>query len=165
MKAERYLRLARVDDIPDLMRFARNFHFASPYKTMRFDPAKTEKMFRDVISGNQLDGIVLLALQDDKPIGFLAGMANEPVFSRAKISMELAWWIEPDCRRTRASFLIYSAYEDWARRVGCHYVQGAYLPGVSPELDEFYKKRGYHRVESSYIKTLKFQGLDLKGSN
>lgn len=163
MSVDKYLRLARTEDIPLLVKFARNFFFASPYKTMKFDAVKGEKFLRDIISGNQMDAIIILALDgsgDDKPVGFIVGMANQPVFSSAKIAMELGWWIEPKARGGRSSLLIYSAYEDWARRIGCHYVQGAYLPGVSPALDEFYKKRGYHQVESSFIKTLKFQGLE-----
>lgn len=151
----KYLRLAVLDDIPTLLRFAKHFHSASKYKTMKFDPFKGEKFLRDIISGKLMDGVVLVALDKDKPIGFLVGMANEPVFSSVKIATELGWWIEPDKRMTKASVLIYKAYEDWALRIGCDYVHGAYLPGVSPELDEFYKKRGYFQAESSYIKVLK----------
>lgn len=150
-----YLRLAVLEDIPTLLRFARNFHRASRYNSMKFDLVKGEKFLRDIITRSIMDSIILVALHDDKPIGFLVGMANEPVFSSAKIATELGWWIEPESRHTRASFLIYRAYEDWALRIGCSHIQGAYLPGVSPELDEFYKKRGYIQVESSYLKTLK----------
>lgn len=150
-----YLRLATLDDIPKLMKFARNFWFASPYKSMKFDPIKGEAFLRNIVTGNKMDSIVLVALHEGEPIGFLVGTSDEPAFSRARIAIELGWWIEPERRRTRASLLIYSAYEDWARRIGCSHVQGAYLPGVSPELDEFYKKRGYVQVESSYLKVLK----------
>lgn len=160
MTIDKYLRLGRLEDVPLLLKFARSFHLASQYKTMKFDGVKGEKFLRDIISGKQTDGIVLVALHDDEPIGFLVGIANEPVFSSVKIATELGWWVEPHKRGTRASALIYSAYEDWAKRIGCHYVHGAYLPGVSPNLDEFYKKRGYFQVESSYIKTLKFSTLE-----
>lgn len=159
---DKYLRLGKLEDIPALMKFARNFHESSPYNTMKFDHVKGEIFLRDIISGKKTDGVVLVALHDDEPVGFLVGVANEPVFSSVKIAMELGWWIEPEARGSRASFLIYSAYEDWARRVGCHYVQGAYLPGVSPPLDEFYKKRGYRQVESSFLKVLKFQQLEMR---
>lgn len=161
MTISNYLRLGVVDDIPLLVRYARNFHNASPYKTMKFDFIKGEAFLRKIITGPQMDGIVLVALDDGEPIGFIVGIANEPVFSSARIATELGWWIEPKKRGTRASALIYAAYEDWALRTGCHYVHGAYLPGVSPPLDEFYKRRGYIQVESSFIKTLKFQGLEI----
>ena len=154
---EKYLRIATPEDVPILVKFARHFHEASPYKLLAFDAGKTKEAFHKVTSGMLYDGVAIVALHDDKPIGFIAGMASEPLFSRARISMELGWWIEPDYRGTKASVLIYSAYEDWAKRVKCDAIQGAYLPGVSPELDGFYKKRGYLQVESSYLKVLKWQ--------
>jgi hypothetical protein len=127
---------------------------------MRFSRDKGEEFLKTVILGPQSEGIVLVALKETKPIGMLVGVAREPVFTRSKVAMELGWWIEEAHRKTRASFLIYDAYEDWAKRIGCTHVQGAYLPGVSPRLDEFYQKRGYRQVESSFLKTLSF---DLKG--
>ena len=151
---EDHLRLATLDDIPVLLKFAKNFHTVSPYRGMRFSRDKGEEFLKGVILGPQSEGIILVALKDTKPIGMLVGVAREPVFTRSRVAMELGWWIEEADRHSRASFLIYSAYEDWAKRVGCSHVQGAYLPGVSPTLDQFYKKRGYKQVESSFLKTL-----------
>lgn len=155
----KHLRLATREDIPVLLTFAKHFHKASPYRTMKFDVHKGTELLKGIIEGSLFDHVCLVALKDDKPIGFLVGAASQPVFSSSKIAMELGWWIEPEMRRTKVSFLIYKAYEDWALRIGCSYVQGAYLPGVSPDLDEFYKKRGYFQVESSYMKTLNLKGV------
>lgn len=152
---QNHLRLATLADIPTLLRFAKNFHKVSPYRGMRFDSRKGEEFLKGVILGAQSEGIVLVALKDTNPIGMLVGASREPVFTSSKVAMELGWWIEPEHRMSRAALLIYNAYEDWAFRIGCSHVQGAYLPGVSPELDEFYKKRGYVQVESSYLKTLR----------
>lgn len=152
---EKYLRLATLSDIPILIQYAKAFHRASPYRGMRFDSQKGQKFFEHVITGALADHVCLIALKDFNPIGFLVGAASQPHFSSVKVAMELGWWIEEEQRGTRASFLIYKAYEDWATRIGCSYVQGAYLPGVSPPLDEFYKSRGYTQVESSFLKTLR----------
>lgn len=152
-----HLRLGTLDDIPVLLKFAKNFHSVSPYRGMRFSRDKGEEFLKGVMLGPQSEGIVLVALKDSQPIGMLVGVAREPVFTHARVAMELGWWIESQHRKSRASLLIYKAYEDWAFRVGCSHVQGAYLPGVSPELDEFYKKRGYRQVESSYLKTLRVE--------
>lgn len=150
----KYVRLATKEDIPVLLRFARNFLHASPYKTMKFDVVKGRQFLEQAVEGFGFDRVVLVALNDGEPIGMLVGAASEPVFSNTKVAMELGWWIEEESRHTRASFLLYKAYEDWAERVGCSHVQGAYLPGISPDLDEFYKKLGYKQVETSYLKVL-----------
>lgn len=149
----KYLRLAVDEDIPTLLTFARHFHRASNYNVFKFETSKSIEFLKGAIKA--VDKVVLVALQDSKPIGFLVGAVNEPVFSRTRVAVELGWWIEPEHRQTRASALIYTAYEDWAIRVGAECVQGAFLPGVSPSLDEFYKKRGYLQVESSFLKVLK----------
>lgn len=150
-----YLRLATLADIPLLIEFAKSFHKASPYRGMRFDAKKGKEFFEGVISGRLEDHVCIVALKDLQPIGFLVGAASQPHFSSTKVAMELGWWIEEKHRHSRASLLIYQAYEDWAIRIGCSHVQGAYLPGVSPPLDEFYKRRGYTQVESSFLKTLR----------
>lgn len=122
---------------------------------MGFDKEKGEKFLKEIIEGSLLNGVILVGLKDRLPIGFLVGAANQPVFSSDKIATELGWWVEPEYRKTRSSYLLYQAYEDWAVRTGCSHVHGAFLPGSSPELDEFYKRRGYVQVESSYLKRIK----------
>lgn len=155
MTVTKYVRIATVEDIPVLLKMARNFHKASPYRGMRFDREKGRKFLEGVILSSNTEGIVLVALKEGNPVGMLVGACSEPVFTGNKVAMELGWWVEEESRGSRASFLLYRAYEDWAFRVGCSHVQGAYLPGVSPDLDSFYKKLGYIQVESSYLKTLR----------
>ena len=151
---QKYVRLATREDLPVVLKYAKNFHKASPYRSMRFDSEKSKKFFESTLGASQTS-VMLIALKSSEPIGFLTAMAAEPVFSSEKISMELAWWVEPEHRRTRSSYLLFKAYEDWALRVGCSYVQGAYLPGVSTDLDDFYRSQGYTEVESSYMKRIK----------
>lgn len=151
---DKYLRIATPDDVPTLVGFARKFHEASPYKGLEFAATKVNEAFDSVTRGSLKEGVVIIALSDDKPIGFIAGVVSETLFSRDRIATELAWWIEESHRNTRASLLIYNAYEDWARRVQCVAVQGAYLPRVGTDLKEFYEKRDYRQVETSYMKVL-----------
>lgn len=151
---DKYLRLARPDDQKVLVDFMRNFHALSPYKTIPFDAGKVEKVFNEITTGMLVDGVILVALKDDEPIGFLAAVAAEPLFASQKIAMELGWWIEEGHRNSRASILIYRAYEEWARRIKAVAVQSAYLPGISPELDRFYERSGYTQVETSFMKVL-----------
>lgn len=152
---EKYVRLAVPDDVPTVLKFARDFYKASPYRSLPFDAGKGRTFLERVIYGSLQDHVCLVALKDGEAIGFLVGAAAEPVFSSSKIATELGWWIDERHRNSRASVLIYEAYEDWAVRIGCSHVQGAYLPNVSPDLEKFYKKRGYKQVESSFIKVLK----------
>lgn len=157
LEIRNYVRLAEPRDIPILIKFIRKFVSSSPYKTMKFDSERLRVFFKNIIEGVNPTGIVLVALKDGNPIGCIVGAYAEPVFSSDKVSTELGWWIEPEYRKTKASLYVFDAYEDWARRVGCSYVQSAYLPGISPSLDRFYQRRGYRQVESSFLKTLRLK--------
>lgn len=152
---EQHLRLATLDDIPILLNLAKNFHKVSPYRGMRFNTQKGKDFLASVITGPKSEGVILVALKDTKPIGMLIGWAAEPVFTSNKVATELCWWVEEEYRKTRGALLLYNAYEDWAARVGCSHIQGAYLSGWRADLHDFFKKRGYIQVESSYLKTLK----------
>jgi hypothetical protein len=157
MSVEKHVRLAKIDDVPVLVEFAKHFWRFGPYKALRFDSLKMKKFFEAIITGSALEAVCLIALKDEKPVGFIVGAASEPVFSSQKVAMELGWWIEEEHRSSRASLLVFRAYEDWAKRVGCHAVQGAYLEGLSPDLEKFYRRSGYRQVESSFMKVLKVE--------
>ena len=151
---EKYVRLATENDLNDLVEMAKLFYTTSPYQTLTFDPEHNHEFFRSIIRGRLSEGVVLVGLKDREVIGFLAGIASKPPFSSQRVAVELGWFVKKEHRKTRTSLLLYSAYEDWARRVGCSCVQTAYLPTTENNLDEFYKKHSYTQVESSYLKVL-----------
>lgn len=148
----KYVRVARREDVPDLVRFARNFHKSSPYKWLRFDTKKVTESFERVTSSPGTDMIALIAYKENENIGMVVAAADSPPFSSEKVSTELAWWVEPQHRKTRAALFLFEAYEEWAKRVGCRGVQSAYLLNTDHDPSEFYKKKGYTPVETSFIK-------------
>jgi GNAT superfamily N-acetyltransferase len=148
----KYVRVAKQEDVPDLIRFARNFHKSSPYKWLRFDQKKVKESFERVTSSPGTDMIALIAYKGDENIGMVVAAADSPPFSSEKVSTELAWWVEPEHRKTRAALFLFEAYEEWARRVGCRGVQSAYLLDTNHDPSEFYIKKGYTEVESSFLK-------------
>ena len=150
------LRLATTEDVDVVLRFALDFYKASPYKLMRFDRRKATEFLCSVIHSGHTIGLALIALEDSKPVGILIGVQAEPVFSGVEMATELAWWVDPECRDRSAGRLMLDAYEDWALRVGCSYVQVASLVDLSPvELEEFYKSRHYVQAENSFMKVIK----------
>lgn len=155
MAIQDYLRLGTLDDIPTLLRFAKNFHSVSPYRGMRFSRDKGEEFLKGVILGSQSEGIILVALKETKPIGMLIGVATQPVFTHSRIATELCWWVEEEYRNSRGALVMYSAYEDWAKRVDCSHIQGSYLMNWRSDLKKFFQRRNYRHVESSFLKTLK----------
>lgn len=132
---------------------AHRFHAASPYDDLTMDEDKVVELIDSFLNGDRNQRIVILALEDDQPIGMIAGVTSEMLFSRDKIASEMMWWIEPEHRGSRAALQLLDAYEFWAKKVGAKVVQ---LSSVDTEhadrLDRLYKKRGYYLVERGYIR-------------
>lgn len=152
---EKYVRLAKPEDVSIIVNLMENFHRESPYRAVRFDSFKSKEFILGVIKGNIRNHICLVALKDEGVVGFIVGGLAEPVFSTTKIASELGWFVKPEARGTKASYLLFKAYEDWAYRAGAKIVQSAYLPELTPGLDKFYDREGYHPVEQSYIKIVR----------
>ncbi len=152
---EKYVRLANPDDVPVIVDLMREFHRDSPYKAVIFDKNKSKNFILGVIKGNVRDHICLVALRENTPIGFIVGAIGETPFSTDKIASELGWFVRKEARGTKASYLLFKAYEDWAYRAGAKIVQSAYLPSLTPGLDRFYDREGYRPVEQSYIKVVR----------
>lgn len=144
-------------DLPAVIRLAKNFHAASPYKTLSFDREKVREFAQSIIDSDKTEKIAILAMEDDKPVGLIAGYTARPLFSKELISYELMWWVEPEYRHLKHGLLLIQAYEDWALRVGCKYVIGATLGEVFPEkmADKYFESNGFTKAEFAYVKEVK----------
>lgn len=132
---------------------AESFHGVSPYSGLEFSSETSYGLFKTYLEGDRTRLIIILSEQDRRPRGMVIGMASNPLFSDDLTSTEIAWWMDPEYRRSRDSLLMIEAYEDWSRRVGCKICQVAMLDEVT-NLEKFYLKRGFKRAEQSFIKVL-----------
>ena len=150
------LKLATLEDVNDVVRMAKLFARNSPHKTMKFADEKFKKFVEGVVTGDLSRSIIILAHKEGVPIGMVVAVAMEPVWSNDKVATELAWYVKPKHRGSKQSLRLFRAYEDWALRVGCTHIQNAHLEGSEyRDTGRFYERKGYTKVESSYVKTLK----------
>lgn len=147
------LRLATENDVEAVLTMAKRFHEASPYSDLSFSSATSYELFRAYLEGDKTRLIIILSEQDGSPQGMVIGMASTPLFSQDLMATEIAWWMNPEYRKTRDSLLLIQAYEDWTRRIGCKITQVAMLDEVT-NLEKFYLKRGFKRAEQSFIRTI-----------
>lgn len=152
---EKYVRLAKPEDAAVITDLMREFHSTSPYKAIVFEKNKSKEFILGVIKGNIRNHICLVALRSERVVGFIVGALGDTPFSSDKIASELGWFVRKEARGTKASYLLFKAYEDWAYRAGAKIVQSAYLPELTPGLDKFYEREGYRPVEQSYIKVVR----------
>jgi RimJ/RimL family protein N-acetyltransferase len=129
---------------------ALSFFDASPYSNLGVDEDRVEVLISTFLEAPKEDKIVLL-WETDRPVGMLAATAEVNLFNNRRFAGELIWWIDPEHRKTKAAEEMRKAFEFWAAKVGC---QSVCLVDVMGNLDVYYKRKGYDRRETAYLKVL-----------
>jgi GNAT superfamily N-acetyltransferase len=95
-----------------------------------------------------VNGLVLVVDQDDVLVGML-GLAIVPSqISGDLVASEVAWWIHPEFRGTRAAVALLASGEAWAQAQGAQWVQLIAPAGSS--VGRLYRRRGYDELETTW---------------
>lgn len=148
------LKIADLTDLPDLKRMALLFKVNSPYTDHLTDEDKVEETIKGLLSSDSKDAIVLLAIEDFKTVGMVAGIAREFIFSRERHATEIVWWVDVEHRKGPGQKL-QEAFVYWAQKVGCKYLHMTLLQNKdAPKLKKLYKQLGFKLMEQAWIKEI-----------
>lgn len=140
------LRIAKYDDFADLKRMALSFFYASPYAKLGVDDTRVEELIHVFMQSPRSEKIIFV--EDDHGLhGMLAGVKETNLFNNHKMAGELVWWIDPEYRKAGLAEQMRKAYEYWANDT-----QFCTLVDVMGNLDTYYKRKGYDRRETTYMK-------------
>lgn len=152
----RPVRPATLHDVPYILEMCQTFYLTSPFfDKLLFDSKKVRSTIEALIKNPDL-GVVLLSLfPEGFPSGMLIGMLVEAPFSTEKIATELAWYIYPEGRASRASICLVDAFERWAKGKGARISTMMLLDELrGSSVERLYDRRGYELTEKSYMKVL-----------
>lgn len=144
------LRIATDKDAADVYELALKF-------TEEFDLPKAEEIsvadnFFNILQ-NPKASIIILAEKENKTIGMIIGVVTKPLFSSIRIATEIAWYVNPEDRKTKASLELLKAYDYWAKNIAkCDMVQLMHLN--TDRLGKVYERLGYKQREVVYDKWL-----------
>jgi hypothetical protein len=140
-----------MDDFDAIQSMAVSFFLASPYAPLGVDKERVSELITAFLTAKPEDKIVLLWIDEktNKPVGVMGATAEMNIFNYYRFACELMWWINPEHRKTKAASKMLQAYEFWARKIGC---QSCSLIDVMGNLDTYYKRKGYERRETTYLK-------------
>lgn len=96
------------------------------------------------------DATILLALEEDRPIGMLALWAYPHPFVGETVAAELVWWVHPDRRGVGVRLL--KRAETWARAHGAFALQ---MVAPTDRVARFYEACGFTLVETMYQKEIR----------
>ena len=99
---------------------------------------------------------VLVAEDSGRLQGVVAGIVSPVPFNREVLTaQELFWWVSPEARQGGIGAALLQALEDWARKQGAPTLTVAAFEGLHyAAVDALYRGKGYHRIESHYIKEI-----------
>lgn len=140
------VRIATPEDLEIILSLSSKFLEASPYSS-KGDLEKIRQLVLSFIEGDARDKIIFLY----EDCGLLAASTTEFLFGKGKIAAEVAWWVNPERRKSDIGTKLLEAFEYWAKLVGCQSVTMACLDdGIS----KFYESKGYRLLEKAYSKEI-----------
>lgn len=148
------LKLATLDDLPDVRRMCLLFKEASPYHFLETSIDRVDQTVETMITGDKSRNIVILSQDSGETVGMVAGIANEFLFSDEKVAAELVWWVDPLFRGKHGKEL-HEAFEFWANKVGCSVITMALLEDKNAErISKLYERKGYAQTERAFMKRI-----------
>lgn len=90
----------------------------------------------------------IIALTDG---GMLGGAVSKFPFGPHYIATEVAWWVDPEKRKSGLGRELLRYFEIWAGVVNCSFVS---MGSLNDELAKLYEKEGYKLYERAYMKVL-----------
>lgn len=146
------LRLASLDDIPDLYELGLKFYQTLHYSFPVSEPYAKAFLATHLADHNRL-ALILTDPSNTSPIGFLLGSSQAHPFVPVTVGYEIAWWVNEESRGYRQSFELLDAFEYWAVEI-----KGCKLISLATEKDSrvgrIYQRRGYTLKEDTWSKCL-----------
>jgi len=147
------LRLAKPEDIPELAPLVTHFVLTEMTSSGEPDEEVISETLYGIMTKSREEGVVVVYEEDSKIGGFVVAVASNSFFSRIRQSTELAFYLKPEYRKSRAARELLDAYEQWAEQIALVDVVSVGL--LNPRVAKLYERKGYSFVESSYIRKVK----------
>ena len=120
-----------------------------------FSYAKLEKHKILQLYKNQ-NVMIILAIDNDKIVGFIAAILHEYFFSNRKRVSDLGFYVLPEYRGSRAAIKLVKSLETWAKQTGADDLHLGQTTAVDiDKTRQFYERLGYKTVGFNTIKHLK----------
>jgi len=117
--------------------------------------AESARKFMEYFTGSLPGGVAIVAVQDGRMVGFLAGLITPWLLDHNRLAFEeIAWFVSKPDRAGTVGIKLYAAAERAAREAG---VVGMYMGSLASgdaAVDKFYDRKGFKRIETKWMKCL-----------
>jgi GNAT superfamily N-acetyltransferase len=145
------IRAGTEQDIAAIIRMAREF-----WKNTAFDEVYEPEMVACMAQACIDQGLMSVYEHDGAVRGFACGICG-PLLASSEVlaGTEMAWWVDEDARGGTAGVKLLRHLEGLAKNVGVKYWTMVFMESSMPEtVASIYKKMGYKKTETSYMRVL-----------
>ncbi|MFH2073785.1 MAG: GNAT family N-acetyltransferase [Pseudomonadota bacterium] len=130
-------------NIPDVIEIAAVMYRESEnYRVMGFSPERVREMALMVIK----NGFAMVAVQESKIIGIMAGSLVQPAFSQDLMACDFLLYVLPEHRGGMAAVRLVAAYVQWARKGGAKIISVGVTAGINNDAAiAFYSAIGFRQ--------------------
>lgn len=146
-----HVRAGQVEDIQEIHRLAKELLEASVYNGIPMDDAKFKQTVA-MLMGSALGAVFVVSDDNNKPVGFIMGMADTLFFSKKRYATDLCMYVRPKASAYGA-FLV-RRFIRWAERIpAIAEITLGISSGMSnsERLGRMYERMGLRRVGGMYV--------------
>ena len=146
------IRTATKFDIITILEMIKSFASNTPIAQMRdsYDENYLTQLILHILAGR---GVILLAEKNEVVIGMLIGFIDKNIWDPNLLVMnELAYWVEPEHRKTSAAYRLIMEYNRVAKEMVENNRISMFTMSKmtnSPDLD--YGRFGYRKIEEHWV--------------
>lgn len=100
-------------------------------------------------------GAMWVGFKGDEVVGVLGAVLHPCLFSGEVVATEAFWFVDPNHRGGTAGVRMFLEFMAWGIHVGATRLQAGKIAGsMGEELEAFYQKHGFVKLETLYVKNL-----------
>ena len=144
------IRRAEIEDIEQIELLCKKFFDVCGYDFCDYDKETINGLLDSSIS----QGLTSVAEKENRLIGFITGLAFPAILNNKVLcGSELAWWVEPEFRKTSAGIKLLKHIEKSAKDFGVLTWSMMCLEELNPDgLESMYKRMGYKPAERTFVR-------------
>lgn len=144
-----------IDDMGKMTEAVKQAVDESPYAQLNFPTDSLEELIKTFMLGPFDEKLLLLAYEDEKIVGMLAGAIAPHIIAQHKTqAIEMLWWVHARHRQSKIGLKLLQAFEEWGDIHNVNFFVMAHY-SKTPELSTIYKRKGYTPIEVSYMKEVR----------
>ena len=143
-------RFLEPNDFKWMMDVSVEHHAESDWSEVKYDEEKVAGYVNSIINDPNYFGIV--ATEDEKRIGFIAGVLLEYSFSHEKFAKELEVYVVPEERTKMTGIFLMKKFMDWAKMNGVReiYFEPRLSDNEIKKFDAMAKRLGMSHIANVY---------------